>query len=275
MGNLVGGTIIEGGLAIEDGLQRPVHPFGSVRRATVAGTLQAVIDVAEDGDVIYIEAGTYDENIVIATSGLTLVGMGARGRPWIDPSAGIGLHITSVDDIVIQNLGVAGAGAAAASMQVTASSESRFYGCKFEGAADTLVLLDGTGAGQCGNLMFFDCEWAWGLVGVEFDNSGWGYPTQMLFRRCWFHEVTTAHMRDNAAGGGVVDLWVEDCRFCNSEDGTEPTDYIVIDRVGDSGFFTGNYFAMAANVAVKCTIAAGIIWGPNGTEAGWSTARPA
>lgn len=275
MSQLVGGNILAGGDVIFDGVPRVISPFANVRRATVAGTLQAVIDVAEDGDVIYIEPGTYDENIVIATSGLTLVGVGARGRPWINPTTGVGLQISEVDDIVIVNLGIAGAAAAAACLQLTSTSESRFYGCKIEGGADVMTLVEGTAGAQCSNLMFFDCEWAWGTVGVEFDDSLYGFPTQILFRRCWFHEVTTVHMRDNPAAGGVVDLWVEECRFMNSEDATEPTDYLVLDRVGDTGFFTGNHFAMAANVAVKNTIAAGIIWGPNGTEAGWSTARPA
>lgn len=275
MTQLVGGTIIEGGVVINDGIPRVINPFGAIRRATVAGTLQAVVNLAQDGDVIYIEPGTYDENVVVATAGLTLIGMGARGRPWINPSAGIGLQINAVDDVVIVNLGIAGAAAAASALRLTSTSESRFYGCKFEGSADVLALLEGSDTAQCGNLMFFDCEFAWGTVGVEFDNSGYGYPTQILFRRCFFHDVTTAHMRINAAGGGVADLWVEECRFMNSEDATEPTDYVLVNRVGDTGFFTGNHFAIATNLAAKITIAAGIIWGPNGTEAGWSTARPA
>lgn len=275
MTQLVGGTIIEGGVVIDDGIPRVINPFGAIRRVSSAGTIQAVVDVAVDGDVIYIEPGTYAENVIIATQGLTLIGMGARGRPWINPAAGVGLQINAVDDVVIVNLGIAGAAGAAAALRLTSTSESRFYGCKFEGSADVLALLEGTAGAQCGNLMFFDCEFAWGTVGMEFDNSGFGFPTQILLRRCWFHEVTTAHLRDNAAGGGVVDLWVEDCRFMNSEDGTEPTDYLLLDRVGNTGFFTGNHFANPTNDTAQITIAAGIIWGPNGTEAGWSTARPA
>ena len=109
---------------------------------------------------------------------------------------------------------------------------------------------------------------------MEFDDSLFGFPTQILLRGCWFHEVTTAHLRDNVAAGGVVDLWVEDCRFMNSEDGTEPTDYIVVDRVGDTGMVSGCRFAAPTITAAKMTIAAGIMWVGNEAEDGLSTARP-
>lgn len=274
MGQLVGGTILEGGVLMSDAIPRVTNPFGSIRRANVAGTLQAVIDDAVAGDVIYIDPGTYDENIVVATAGLTLVGVGARGQPWINPATGVGLQIDTVDDIVIVNLGIAGDGSPAAALRLTSTSESRFYGCKFEGSADVLVLLEGSDTAQCANLMFFDCEFAWGTVGMEFDNSSYGYPTQILVRRCFFHDVTTAHMRDEAAGGAAKDLWVEDCRFMNSEDGTEPTDYIILDHVDNTGFFSGNYFAAATITAAKMTIDAGIIWVGNYAENGLSAARP-
>lgn len=266
--------ILEGGIVIEAGIPRAFNPFGDTRLVPSGTTIQSVVDVAAAGDIIYIEPATYTENLVISTAGLTLVGMGARGQPWINPAAGGGMQVT-VDDVVVINLGIAGAAAADYALNLKASSESRFYGCKIEGPDGVALLLDGTAGAQCSNLMFQDCEWIWCGVGVEFDNSGYGFPTQIRFRDCLFGNITTAAMRDNASGGGVVDLIVKDCEFAAQEDGTEPTKYLDLDRVGNTGLFSGNRFALATNLATKLTIAAGIQWVANGTEAGWSTARPA
>jgi hypothetical protein len=266
--------IIEGGVVIPGHFPRHVSPFGKIRIVPDGTTIQAAVDDASPGDVIYIEPGTYAENVVIATAGLTLVGLGSRGQPWVNPATGVGLQVSEVDDVVIVNLGIAGEGAAAAALRLTSTSESRFYGCKFEGNANILVLVEGTAGAQCSNLMFFDCEFAWGLVGMEFDNSLFGYPTQILVRDCWFHEVTTAHMRINPAAGGVLDLWVEGCKFMNTEGAAEPTDYILIDRAGDTGMFSNCYFAAATITAAQMTIAAGILWVANKAEDGVSTARP-
>ncbi len=266
--------IIEGGSVIPGHFPRHNNPFGKTRHVD-GSTIQAAVDEAEAGDVIYIAPDTYAENVVIATAGITLVGLGARGQPWINPAAGVALHINGVDDVVVINLGIGGVAAAAAALRLTSTSESRFHQCKIEGGSDVLALLEGTAGDQCSNLMFMDCEFAWGLVGMEFADSLFGFPTQILLRQCWFHEVTTAHLRGSVAAGGVVDLWVEDCRFMNSEDATEPTDYILVDRVGDTGMVSGCQFATAAISAAKMTIAAGILWVNNADEAGISSARPA
>lgn len=266
--------IIQGGRTIEEAIPRPIWPFGNIRLVPSGTTIQSVVDVAEAGDIIYIEAGTYAENVIIATAGLTLVGLGARGQPWINPAAGGGLQIDEVDDIVIINLGIAGAAAADWAMNAQSASECRFYQCKFEGPTGTVVLLDGTAGAQCGNLLFDDCEFANGGSGVLFDNSGFGYPTQMRFRNCLFHNLTAVCMGLDT-DGGVLDLWVKGCEFGTAEDGTEPTDFILIARAGDTGMFTDNSFATATNAASLLTIAAGIHWVANKTEAGVSTARPA
>ena len=77
-----------------------------------------------------------------------------------------------------------------------------------------------------------------------------------------------------ATGGGVADLWVEDCYFNDNEDGTAPTDYVKVDRAGDTGMITGCRFSIATNASADLKIAAGIMWVANATEAGWTTARP-
>lgn len=268
----MGGQLIEGGVVLQGSVPRHVNPFGRTRHVD-GSTIQGAVDDALAGDVIYIAPATYEENVVISTAGLTLVGLGARGQPWINPAAGGGMQIIA-DDTVLINLGVAGAAAAAYAMNVSAASECRFHGCKFEGPDDVNVLLGGDDDGQVGNCMFEDCEWAWCGAGVEFDNSGFGFPTQVRFRDCLFHNYTAAAVRNNAAGGGVADLWMQRCVFANQENGTEPTDYILVDRVGDTGIIEQCSFAAATITAAKMTIAAGILWVANMAEDGVSTARP-
>ena len=277
MGVLIGGNIIQGGEVIPGSIPRIQNPLGGVRYVPSGTTIQSVVDVAVANDVIFIEPATYAENVVIGTAGLTLVGMGARGQPWINPASGIAFHVQDVDDCVVINLGMAGASGAEASCKLDVTSETRLYGCKIEGGdgPTTLLRLVGDANGQCSNIRVEDCEFAWGTVGVEFDNSGYGYPTQIYFRDCLFHNITTVHMRNDTSGGGVADLWVKDCEFHGNEGATEPsTGYLAIARAGDSGGFSGCRFATATNATGVLSIAAGIQWMANATEAGWSTARP-
>jgi len=248
--------IIEGGAVLPGAIPRHVNPFGFTRYVN-GGTIQAAVDKSNPGDVIYIAPATYAENVVITTAGLTLVGLGARGEAWINPAAGVGLHINAVNDVVVINLGIAGAAAAAAALQLTASEESRFHACKIEGGSDVLALLEGTAGGQCGNLMFFDCEFAWGLVGMEFDDSLFGFPTQILLRGCWFHEVTTAHLRQNPAAGSVNDLWVDFTGILDNEN-------YFGDAVASLGDLNGDGFVDMADVVLVASS-----WGQ---VSGWSTA---
>jgi len=267
--------IIEGGVVILDGVPRHINPFGNVRRVQSPVTIQSVVDVAAAGDVIYIEPGTYAENVIITTADLTLVGIGPRGQVKISPASGGGLKIDALAlRTVLINLAVAGAAAANFALNVNGTSFCRFYGCKFTGPTGVVVLLDGTAGDRSLDLNFEDCEFADGGAGVEFDNSAAGFPTEMRFRNCLFQGLTAACMRINAAGGGVLELWVKDCEFARKADGTEPTDYILVNRAGDTGLFSGNRIATPINSTLLMTIAAGIIWAANATEAGWSTARP-
>ncbi len=252
-----------------------INPMKSIHHVQAGQTIQAAVTAAAAGDAILIDPAEYDETVVIATAGLVLIALGTRGQAWINPStAGAGGMQITADSVTVINLGIGGESTAGYALNLKAASEFRFFGCKFEGATID-VLLDGTASGQCSNGIFRDCEFTWSACGVEFDNSGYGYPTQIRFEDCLFNNLTAACMRINASGGGVADLWVTDCVFGNQENATEPTDYVLVNRAGDTGFFSGNRFAIATNLAAKLTIAAGIIWGPNGTEAGWSTARPA
>lgn len=238
-------------------------------------TITNAVSHASAGDTIEVAPGSYDETVTVNVANLTIIGTGGRGAAYIEPStAGAeGMQVTA-DDVTLINIGVAGESTSSYALNANAVSRFRGYSCKFEGPTGTVVLLNGTATDQVADALFDDCEFAWGGSGIVFDDSAYGYPTQVFVQNCRFHNLTAAGIGE-ATGGGVVNLEVKNCVFDNAEDGTPPTDYVKVDRAGDTGIFAGNYFATATNDATVLTIAAGIMWVANATEAGWSTARPA
>lgn len=247
-----------------------------VQPSSPTGALQRAIDGAAPKTTIFIAPGDYNEAIVIpaTATNLALVGMGGRGAEAVAPQAAgaEGMRVLA-DDVTLVNVGVAGASGADYALNVRAAARFRAHQCKFEGPTGAVVLLDGTADDQVADALLDDCEFAWGGSGILFDNSAYGYPTQVRIRNSWFHNLTAVGV-GLASGGGVTNLELRDCVFDNQEDGTAPTHYVKVDRAGDTGIVTGCRFAFATNEADKMAIAAGILWVANATEAGWTTARP-
>lgn len=269
-----GGPIPVGGV-LSLGSVRVVDPATAASNNDIAETIQDAVDGADEGDVILLAPGGYDETVTVATPGLVFVGLGGRGQTFIEPStAGAeGMQIAGVDDVTLVNLGVAGEGTADYALNLNDVSRFRGYGCKFEGIdAGPAVLLDGTATGQVGDALFRDCEFCWSDVGILGNDSVYGFPTQVFLDVCRFHNITTAHISDGDAS--IVNLQVSDCIHDNAEDGTAPTTYVSVDGAASTGIFSGNRYAFATNSNTKFVIAAGILWVANATEAGWTAARP-
>lgn len=237
-------------------------------------TIQAAIDKAVDGDAILVAPGQYDETLLVDKS-VTIVGLGGRGAAFVEPdTAGAeGMKVTA-NDVTLVNLGVAGESTSDYALNLNSAKRFRAYECKIEGPDDIIVLVDGTATSQTADALFKDCEFAWGGKAMIFDDSLYGYPTQIFVQECRFHNIVT-HMFGVNPSGLVNDLHVTNSMFANQEDNTAPTDYILLSSNSNTGIFAGNTFATATNATGVLTIGTGIMWGPNGTEAGWSTARPA
>lgn len=230
-------------------------------------TIQEAVSAASAGDVIYVAPGQYDETVTIAKS-LTLIGTGGRGAAFIenDTVGGEGMLVTA-NDVTVQNLGIAGESTADYSLRV-AADRFRAYGCKIEGADAALVML-----AAAGDVIFEDCEFAWGVNGVLAEAGGLDASTQIVLKDCRFHNITTVHVSDGT--NSFANIQIIDCVFDAAEDGTEPTDYLLLDAATCSGVVTGCRFAILTNDTAKLTIGANIQWLANATEAGWSTGRPA
>lgn len=265
---------------IIDGL--PVIPVSGVGHIILAGqSIQSVINGAVAGDAIFLSEGTYNETVTV-NKRLTIVGLGGRGAAYIEPTtAGAeGMQVTA-SDVTLINVGVASDDTGDYALNVKGNSTTklgkrfRAFGCKFEGgsgASSVAVLFDGDANYNASDALLEDCEIAWANKGIVFDDSLYGFPTQIFIDKCRFHNLTTEHI-GLAAAGGVVNVHITDCLFDNDEAGTAPTNYIKLNRSGDTGLVSGCRFALATNNN-KNVIAAGILWSANATEAGWSTARP-
>lgn len=245
------------------------------------GSVEELFAIATAGDVAYLGPGGYEEgNLVIpeTLSNFTLIGTGGRGACFIEaPDAGDeGIQVLA-DDVTFINVGVASDDTGSYSLKIGSQTVSparfRAFGCKIEGNEAVnpggQVVLHG-----CGDIIFDDCEFCWGVNGIIGQGNDDGWPTQILVQNSLFHDLTTVHF-GIAAASHFVELWAFNNRCMGDESGVAPTDFILLSDNANIGNFTGNYFANATNATGVLTIGTGILWGPNGTEAGWSTARPA
>lgn len=252
-------------------------PFAGRR----VGTLAELFAIAVSGDVAYIGPGGYDEgNLVIPErlSNFTLVGTGCRGACFIEPSAAgaNGIQVLA-DDVTFINIGIAGDDTASYALLIGSAtiSPSRFraYGCKFEGveavnpAANVRLL-------GCGDIIFNDCEFAWGTNGLLGGSNNNGFPTETYIQNCLFHDMLTVDI-GVVVGAHFDGLWIEKNTFALSEGGTPPTDFLLLSDNANIGTITQNNFASATNATGTITIGTGLKYPTNYTEAGPSTARPA
>jgi hypothetical protein len=242
-----------------------------------AQTIEDALGLMRPKDVLFLGPQAHEEgNLVIPEdlTNITIIGAGNRGACFIEPtvSSQNGLQVLA-DDVTLINVGVADGGTGTYGLRVgsTTVNPDRFraYGSKFEGSAIG-ALFEGAG-----DLLLEDCELAWAPIGIELKANLVGFCTQIMLRRLKFHNNGTAGLSQFSAAQCVDNLEMRDSFFDGNEDGTTPTKFINLANAANHGLIAGNFFRFATNATAQMTIGAGIFWGPNGTEAGWSLARPA
>lgn len=258
-------SVIAGGLVIQEGVPRPVNPFGRIREVRRDEMIQGAIDAAAAGDVIYVEGkadASYVEALTITKSNLTIAGIGSRGSVSVAPGGnGVALTIDGSAarraDITLINLGLEGAGTGGGLHVKANVRRVRAYGCKIEGGTSNL-LLESTGDGALGDNRFEDCEFAWGTNAVRIAVSGAGDPvTQTLIRNCLLHNYTGRGIYVDTVH--TADLWIVRNSFGRDEAGAEPTNEYVLAAVASStGMLQGNHFP-AAEATAKISLASGVI----------------
>lgn len=245
-----------------------------------ADTIQDMLDAMLDGDIGFIGPGSYNEAVVwpIGLDRITLIGGGNRGDVAIAPSAANGIALviegtaTRTQGNTLVNIGLEGKGTGGGLHVKGNIRRLRFYNSKFEGGAFA-AKLESNATGAIGDTIIEDCELAWCTTALHLLASGGGDPvTQTYLRNSLLHNFTADGVL--TSGTFAADLWIVKNIFARVEAGTEPTQYLDIDDAGTTGFVAENSFATPTNTTGKLAIAAGVIWGPNGTEAGFSTTRP-
>lgn len=272
-GVLMGGYGYAGNQWYLRGGSIPAPDFGQPQ----IDTWENLLAKMRPGDVAHIGPGFYAEgNLTIPAnkSNLTFIGMGNRGAMGIEASVTTDEGLTVLgDDITLINLGIAGGDTGDYSLQVGNADVSparfRAYGCKFENSAIAVRLYG------AGDVILDGCEICWTTRGIVLRSNAIGFNTQIRIQNCLLHNYVTAGIAEHAAAQQVNDLWLIDNVFGRNEDGTAGTDDILLSDNLNTGFITGNRFPRATNGTGFITIGTGLIYNPNGTEAGWSTARPA
>lgn len=229
-------------------------------------TIGAAVTAAVAGDVIIVLPGSYDETVTIARgkSNIKIVGVGGRGAAYIEPSTedadGMIVH---ADDVTLINIGVAAEDTTAGNYALTVTgSRFRAHGCKFEGGEIQALVGPGTAAqetagthGRGGDIIFEDCEFAWGTDGVTFQGTDYGAATQIVVKDCRFHNLTGDHINDKSGSGATASILFRNVQLIrnvhdDAEGGTAPTMYVDLDTDnGNDGVLVGSYFPQAANGA--------------------------
>ena len=248
-------------------------------------TIQAAVDeaVSGRGDVIVIQRGTYTETVTANKNGLTLLGAVPYGYP--DHVIIRGRTVFRGNNISAYNIEFFSNSTTAASLVVgdstTESVSAYLENCSFAS--------DGTTEPACGALVsggndhsFIRCRFVDNTRGLLAHSGIVSFISGLRVKDCEFLENTTVDFGTGVSGDSILttlgeDLGIRNLICVDNDFGggvTIPTDFVNI--VGaSSGYMAGNTFASTTNASATITIPAGILYGPNGTEAGWSTARPA
>lgn len=229
-------------------------------------TIAAGIAAAVAGDQIILAPGSYDEQVTITTSGITIIGAGNRGQVAVAPSGSnkVAITVTSASDVTLQNVGCEGDGTGGGLLVQGDSPRFRAYGCKLEGGAYAVKLL-GNATASPADIRIVDCELCWATAGVSIDVSGGGDPvTQVLIEGNLFHNIVTAGVVNATAH--TADIWVVGNVFAAQEDATETTKYLDIAVASTTGLVANNVFATTVLASSTLAIATGVFFLNNRTE---------
>jgi hypothetical protein len=216
----------------------PLRVGGSAGRTLLVGpseapngyvTIDDAIKNAASGDVIFVQPGTYKENLTVTTDYLTIVGaqLGGYGRPDVVPSTGVALTVTA-QGFVCKRVRFAASNSDAVRQK---GNGFEYSDCVFDGDAgqavtDALVRLKGdddddsftASEGVIENCLFRGSD-GFGLVfqGGETPGNGVG-STHCVIRGCRFidnvgADVATLDNDSTDALYSVQDALVDRCYF--------------------------------------------------------------
>ena len=252
-------------------------------------SIQSALDAASAGDTIYVAPGTYDETVTIARGlNVSLVGIGPWGSIKIAPSTdNASALFVHADDCLIENI-VAECPDTTSTVALTVTG-SRFRGAwlKLVGGAKQLVVGPGLNAlvtatdptrGAGTDMIFVNCELASGTQGVVLTGTDYGPAAQIVLKDCLFNRLTASSVDETNASGSSSNqfrnLLVDRCVFEPAQDGTEPTNYLLLnDSNSNTGLVRGCSFTVSLTSS-KNLVSTACKWVGNLHPAGLSTGQP-
>jgi hypothetical protein len=267
-----GVPMVGGGLILPN-LQTPWYvngdwtgQFGTGREMDKPlATIAAAVAAAAAGDIIFIAPGEYDEDVVVSTSRLTLIGCGPRHSVRVTGTAAgtaTALTISAASDIGLYNLNLEGRSGGAGLSITGQVRRVEVRHCKIHGGDDA-CLLD-QGAGQIVDVRIEDCVIGNAADGLVIGTTGGGDPNaQIVVRNCLFSKCTADCIK---TVGFMNDLVVDGCTF-TAASGTEPTQFLDVDDVGTTGIITNCRFHTTVFSTAKFGIATDVFFAQNYTEA--------
>lgn len=240
---------------------------------TIADALTAAIS----GDIIILGPQTFQEGNLVLPAGkdnVTIIGASNKGSTIIAPLAAgdEGLQILS-NYCTLINVSITKGASADYALSIGSSSVSvtgfRAQGCKFYGLGGAAIIADG-----CINTIIEDCEIADCTSGIVLAANVNNEVLNIVIKNNLFRNFVTVGIGVDGAAV-VAELNIIDNIFTAQDDGTAPTDFLLLSSNNHFGIITGNKFAYATNATGVLTIGTGLMWVANATEAGYSTARPA
>lgn len=252
-------------------------------------SIQSAVDVAGSGDTIYIAPGTYAETVTIER-GLTLnlIGIGPWGSVKIAPtSTTANALVVHADNCLVQNLVCQCAATTSAVALTVTGAGFRGITLRLAGGAKQLVVGPGLVSevsatvptkGPGTDMVFESCEIASGTQGVVLTGTDYGPAAQIVLRRCLFNRLTTSSIDETNSSGSASNqfrnLLVQDCVFEPAADGTEPTNYVLLnDSNSNTGVVTGGVFTVSLT-STKNLVSTACKWVGCWHPAGISTGQP-
>jgi hypothetical protein len=234
---------------------------------TAKASVQAAIDLASAGDVVFLAPGEYNEDVVIATAQITVIGAGPRHSVRITGTAAgtaTAVTIDGVNEVSLLNLNMegrsGGSGLLIGSGQVRRVS---VFGCKMHGG-DNGLFIDAGNTGQVVDVIVEDFLIGPTETGVNLDQTSGDPMNQLHLRHGTIQKCSAACVAEGAAF--VVDFVMDDVT-CTDNNGVEPTVFLDLDTTSTTGFITNCRFATDVFDSTDFAIATGVIFAQNYTQA--------